>query len=260
LQKKNMTKIISALTFGVVLILLWQLVFFVGVDLLKLWKPYAFPSPLGVFKSLITLAEGWEIFLAVLHSLRRAVTGFLIAIVLGTILGLLITNIPYLKQNLKPFILGVQSLPSICWVPFAILWFGLRDTSILFVVVMGTMFSVAASVENAIMTIPALYVKAAKTMGASRKDLYRYVIFPAALPAIIAGLKQAWSFAWRALMSGEVMSASIGLGYSLMLGRDMADINQVMAVMIVIVVVGILIDNFVFSLWEKKVLKKRGML
>lgn len=260
MQKKNMTKIISALTFGVGLIVLWQLIFFVGVDLLKLWKPYAFPSPLGVFKSLILLTEDGGIFLAVLHSLRRAVTGFLIAIVLGTVLGLLITNIPYLKQNLKPFILGVQSLPSICWVPFAILWFGLRDSSILFVVVMGTMFSVAASVENAIMTIPALYIKAAKTMGASKKDLYTCVIFPAALPAIIAGLKQAWSFAWRALMSGEVMSASIGLGYSLMLGRDMADINQVMAVMIVIVVVGILIDNFVFSLWEKKVLKKRGML
>lgn len=144
--------------------------------------------------------------------------------------------------------------------PFAILWFGLKEQAILFVVIMGSAFSVSLALENGVRSINPIYLKAARTMGASKKALYLKVIFPASLPALIAGLRQGWSFAWRALMSAEVMSASTGLGYTLILGRDLADINQVMLVMLVIIVVGICIDKFIFSSAEKRILAKRGFV
>lgn len=133
------------------------------------------------------------------------------------------------------------------------------DTSYPFVVVMGSAFGIAISVDNAIKNIPVIYTRAALTMGASRRQMYCYVLFPACLPEMIAGLKQGWSFAWRALMAGEVMTTSIGLGQTLIMGRDLADINQVMLVMIVIVVVGIVIDKCIFSVIERYVLGKRGL-
>ena len=143
--------------------------------------------------------------------------------------------------------------------PFAILWFGLNESSIIFVVVMGSVFSISLAVESGIKEVPPIYIKAAKTMGVTPANMYTKVIFPAALPSFVAGLKQAWSFAWRALMSGEVMSASVGLGYTLMIGRDLADINQVMTVMLVIVLIGIVIDKGIFSSVENYLLKKRGL-
>ena len=173
--------------------------------------------------------------------------------------GCLLYHFKYLQRNMKPIILGIQTLPSVCWVPFSILWFGLFDTSYPFVVVMGSAFGIAISVDNAIKNIPVIYTRAALTMGASRRQMYCYVLFPACLPEMIAGLKQGWSFAWRALMAGEVMTTSIGLGQTLIMGRDLADINQVMLVMIVIVVVGIVIDKCIFSVIERHVLGKRGL-
>ena len=155
--------------------------------------------------------------------------------------------------------MGIQTLPSICWVPFSILWFGLTQTAIIFVVIMGSAFSMAIAVDNAILNVPPIYKKAALTMGANQKQIYWKVIFPASFPELISGMKQGWSFAWRALMSGEVMTTSIGLGQTLMTGRNLADINQVMLVMVVIVVVGILINQVVFYNVEKRVLKKRGL-
>lgn len=253
-------KLIEGLFFMVLLIVLWQIFYILFVDIFKIWKPYSVPSPLGVLKRFFELAAGGTLSAALGHSLLRGMVGFVIAVAIGSFLGFLIHRIPFLNRNLKPLILGIQTLPSICFVPFAILWFGLTDTAILFVVVMGSAFSMALSVEHAIKTVPPLYIKAAKTMGAGRRDLYWKVIVPACVPSFIAGLKQGWSFAWRALMAGEVMSSTIGLGQTLIAGRDMADINQVMVVMLVIVLVGILIDRCIFTHLEKKVLKKRGLL
>jgi len=193
------------------------------------------------------------------NSLLRGIAGFAIAVVIGVVLGLLIYQFKYLQKNLKPIILGIQTLPSVCWVPFSILWFGLTTQAILFVVIMGSAFSIAIAVDNAIKNILPIYTKAALTMGADKSQLYRYVILPASLPELVSGLKQGWSFAWRALMAGEVMTTSIGLGQTLIMGRDLADINQVMLVMLVIVIVGILIDKCIFSVIEKRLFRKRGL-
>lgn len=253
-------KIIGSALFFAGLILVWQLLYIAGTDWLDLAKPYAVPHPLGVWESFLRLTADKSLFAAIGHSLLRGLIGFSIAIVIGMVFSILILNSEYLCRNLKPLILGVQTLPSICWVPFAILWFGLKDRAIIFVVVMGSAFSIALAIESGVKNIPPIYIRAARTMGVNGYALYRRVIFPAALPSFIGGLKQGWSFAWRALMSGEVMSASVGLGYTLMLGRDLADINQVMTVMLVIILLGILMDKGVFSLIENRILKKRGFI
>lgn len=253
-------KLAGNLLFFIGLILLWQLLYIAACDWFHWAKPYAIPNPVGVFNCIVHLFSNGTLLAAIGSSLLRALIGFLIAIFIGIILGTLIIQSSYLERNLKPLILGVQTLPSICWVPFAILWFGLTESAIVFVVVMGSAFGIALSIESGIKNIPPIYIKAAQTMGVKKLALYRRVIFPAALPSFIAGLKQGWSFAWRALMSGEVMSASIGLGYTLMVGRDLADINQVMTIMLVIICIGILIDKGIFSLLENHILRKRGLL
>lgn len=244
--------------FYVFLLIIWQLIYYFGTQVVSWWKPYAMPSPIGVFEMFLKLIRTKTLLYATIYSILRALTGFLIAVLIGFFLGFLIHLSSFLNRTLKPLILGVQTLPSICWVPFAILWFGLGESSILFVVVMGSAFSIAIAVEGGIRNVNPLFIKAAKTMGASKKQLYLKVILPACLPNLVAGLKQGWSFAWRALMSGEVMSSTIGLGQTLMLGRDLADINQVMLVMVVIILIGILIDKIVFTNWERQLAKKRG--
>ncbi len=238
----------------------WQIFYWLGVDVLALFKPYAVPSPLGVGERFIELCSDGTLWEAVGNSLLRGVAGYAIAVVVGLAFGLFINHFRYLQKNLKPIVLGIQTLPSVCWVPFSILWFGLSTQAILFVVVMGSAFSIAISVDNAIKNVQPIYIKAALTMGAGKRQMYWNVILPASLPELVSGLKQGWSFAWRALMAGEVMTTSVGLGQTLIMGRDLADINQVMLVMLVIIVVGILIDKLIFSVIEKRLLTKRGLM
>lgn len=219
-------KLAGSVLFLIGLLAAWQLLYVAATDWLAWAKPYAVPHPSGVAQSVQALLANGTLFAAVAKSMLRVLTGFAISLVVGVLFGILIIQSEYLSRNLKPLLLGIQTLPSVCWVPFAILWFGLNESSIIFVVVMGSVFSISLAVESGIKEVPPIYIKAAKTMGVTPANMYTKVIFPAALPSFVAGLKQAWSFAWRALMSGEVMSASVGLGYTLMIGRDLADINR----------------------------------
>lgn len=245
--------------FYVVLVVAWQLLYWLGTVQLGWWKSYAFPSPLGVVESCRSLIEKGTLLQAFIYSIVRGAVGFGMSVMLGLMMGILLSLSERIHHCLHPLLLGLQTLPSICWVPFAILWFGLDESAILFVVVMGSAFSVALSVRNGIRNVNPLWIKVARTMGADKKKLYTKVIIPAAMPEFMEGLRQGWSFAWRALMSGEVMSATVGLGHTLLVGRDLADINQVMLVMIVIVVIGIVIDRFVFGRIEDGMLQKRGL-
>lgn len=262
MKSRNLTgnRFLEHVLFGVLLIVFWQIIYMAGVQVFEWWKPYAMPSPGGVLETFYTLLSNGTLLYGILYSLIRAAVGFAAAVVLGCVIGILLVRVPYLNRNLKPFILGVQTLPSICWVPFAILWFGLQESAVIFVVIMGSAFSVALSVEGAVKNVNPIYIKVALTMGASKRDLYRKVLLPACLPVFVSGLKQGWSFAWRALMSAEVMSASVGLGYTLMLGRDLADMNQVMLIMVLIIGIGIIIDKFIFSALEQRLLEKRGLV
>lgn len=245
--------------FYVLLIVVWQTIYWLGTSCLHCWKSYAFPSPLGVVESCIALSKKGVLFQAFFYSVGRGAAGFVLSVVIGLITGIFLSWNEKIHRCMHPLLLGLQTLPSICWVPFAILWFGLDESAILFVLVMGSAFSIALSVRAGIRNVNPLWLKAARTLGAEGRTLYVKVIIPAAMPEFIEGLRQGWSFAWRALMSGEVMSATIGLGHTLMMGRDLADINQVMLIMIVIVVIGIVIDRLIFQRIEDGMLKKRGL-
>jgi NitT/TauT family transport system permease protein len=159
-------RILQQLIFYMLLIVIWQGLFYFGTAVFGWWRPYAFPNPVGVWNSLLAMIRQNILFAAVFFSMRRALFGFLISILIGASIGMILSRMQRLAAMIKPLILGVQSLPSVCWVPFAILWFGLTENSILFVVVMGSAFCISIAVESAIRNVNPLYIKAAATMGA----------------------------------------------------------------------------------------------
>lgn len=242
-----------------ILVTLWELVYKVGVEWLGIWKPYIFPSPMEVIKTLWNLIKDNTLGIAVLASAKRIVTGYLVSLTIGIALGLIIVRFKYLDENISALILGLQTLPSICWLPFAVLWYGLNENAIIFVIAVGSTFAVTIAVESGIKNVNPLYIRAAKTMGAGGLKIYWNVIIPASLPSVVSGMKQGWSFAWRALMAGEMLSATKGLGQVLMVGRDLADISQVMAVMVVIIVLGLVVDKLVFGRIEANIRYRWGL-
>jgi NitT/TauT family transport system permease protein len=261
--KKSVTRRISADALLVaviyaVIIAVWQIAYYILAEKNNLVKPYIFPNPYGVLLTFARLFETNILLNAILYSLKKMFTGFFISLIIGTALGLLISSIRILSKAVKPLILGLQTLPSICWIPFAILWFGLNESATIFVIIIGSTFSLSIAVEAAIKNVNPLYIRAAKTMGANKLEVYTKVILPASIPEFIAGLKQGWSFAWRALMAGEMMSSTMGLGFVLQNGRDLLDINQVMAVMIVIVSFSVVIEKLIFGKAEKNMRAKIG--
>ena len=150
--------------------------------------------------------------------------------------------------------LGLQTLPSVCWVPLALLWFGQTETAMLFVVVMGTLWSVQIAVDNGVRNVPPIFRRAALTMGSRGLHTWWYVILPASLPFIISGVKQGWAFAWRSLMAAEIYVTILtgsGLGQLLNYGRDANAMDQVIGIMLVIVLIGLLADKLLFSPWER---------
>ncbi len=192
-------------------------------------------------------------------SIQRIVIGYSISLVFGIVLGLLVGRFKILNETLGSLMLGLQVLPSICWLPLAILWFGLSEQAIQFVVVMGAFLSIAIATDSGIRNIPPIYLRAAKTMGVKGMGLYTRVIFPAALPSIATGMKLGWSFAWRSLMAGELIFVSVGLGHLLQMGRELNDMAQVMAVMMMIVAIGLIFDRLIFAQLEKRLRRQWGV-
>lgn len=218
-----------------------------------------FPSPGGVVDNLFLGFRDSSYSIAIGYSLKRVFIGYLISMVLGLGIGLLIVRISYLDKTVSPLLLGLQTLPSICWLPLAILWFGIGEDAIIFVIAIGSIFSISMSVVSGIKNVPPIYMRVANTMGANGLKAYINVIIPAALPAIISGMKQGWSFAWRALMAGELLSPKNGLGYALTIGRDLSDMNQVLGVMMIIVAIGLVIDKLVFGRLEQSIRYRWGL-
>ncbi len=191
----------------------------------------------------------------------RLVVGFSISVILGALAGVLMWRWISLDEFLRPACLGLQTLPSVCWVPLAILVFGLDETGILFVLVMGSTFGIAISMRDGLRAMPPLYRRAGLMLGARRWRLYRYVLFPASLPALASSLRQGFSFAWRSLMGAELILAADhkGLGFLLAMGQDNSDIAQVVAVMIVMVIIGMMADRLAFAPLERRVHHRFGL-
>jgi NitT/TauT family transport system permease protein len=249
----------NALTRKVVFFLLlltaWQ-----GLIWLGLWAEYIFPSPLGVAQTMIRGFQNRTFLVGIATSMQRILIGFGISVVAGILLGLALGRVKLLDETVGSLVLGLQTLPSICWLPLALLWFGLNETAILFVVVMGALLAITTATEAGVKNTPPLYLRAARNLGARGWRMYALVIFPAALPAIITGMKLGWSFAWRSLMAAELLYNSLGLGYLLMIGRELNDMSQVIAVMLVIIAIGLVVDRFIFAPIESRVRERWGLV
>jgi NitT/TauT family transport system permease protein len=197
--------------------------------------------------------------IAIAVSMRRVLIGYAISVVLGMILGLGLGTSRFLEETMGGLLVSLQSLPSICWWPLALLWFGLSQNAILFVVVMGSLLSVTLAMEDGRKQMPKIYGMAGRNLGASGFRLFWHVLLPASLPFIVSGLKQGWAFAWRSLITAEMLYLSLGLGQVLMMGRDLNDMSAVIAVMILIIAIGYVVDGLVFKSMESRLQRRWGL-
>ena len=226
---------------------------------LKIWPPYLFPTPWGVGEALYAGFQDHSFLIAIAVSMRRVVIGYAISVVLGMVLGLGVASSKFLEETIGGLLVSLQSLPSICWWPLALLWFGLSQNAILFVVVMGSLLSVTLAMEDGRKQMPKIYGMAGRNLGASGFRLFWHVLLPASLPFIVSGLKQGWAFAWRSLITAEMLYLSLGLGQVLMMGRDLNDMSAVIAVMILIIAIGYVVDGIVFRSMERHLQHKWGL-
>jgi NitT/TauT family transport system permease protein len=230
------------------LVLAWE-----AASRLGLWRPWVFPSPLDIARSFGSGVVDGTIPLGILVSMRRLIVGYLLSLVAGVGLGLALARSRTLQDSIGAVVTGLQALPSICWLPLALLWFGLHESAILFVVIAGSLLAITVATEAGVRNVPPLYTRAARSMGARGATLYLRVILPAALPQIISGMRLGWTFAWRSLMAGELLFVSGGLGQLLMTGRELGDMARVMAVMGAIVALGLVTEVLIFRRLEARV-------
>ena len=233
----------------------WQIVFILGI-----FPKVSLPSPAMVAQSFADLLFNGSLVVSIGMTMWRLVAGFTISIILGVGTGLLMVRFRDFGKTMSSFAVGLQSFPSIAWVPFAILLVGLNDFGILFVVVLSSIFSVMLSTYSGIRNINAIYLRAAKNMGANGMSLFTSVMIPAATPSLIVGIRQAWSFAWHALIGAEILiAASVGLGHILLVGREFQLMDQIIASMITIFAIGFVFDRLIFYRLEDKVRSRWGL-
>lgn len=242
----------------VVAIGIWQLVVLIG------WRPdYALPGPGAVFDRLIEDLASGEILAAAAVTLRRALTGYGLALGIGGVVGLAVSQSKPLRRAIGALITGLQTMPSIAWFPLAILLFGLNEGAILFVVVMGAGPSVANGLITGVDHVQPVLLRAGKVLGARGLASYRHVVLPAALPSFIGGLKQAWAFSWRSLMAAELL-ATIGTGQSIGVRLEFAvaafDAEAILSTMVVILAIGILVDLLIFGTLTNRIRKRYGLV
>ncbi len=249
-----MNKTVNRILFYLGFILVWHL-----ITEARIWPEYMIPSPQGVFSSMVDGFADGCFLIGTLISLKRILIGYGISIVLGMTIGFAIGRSQWLDDTLGSLVVGLQTLPSVCWLPMAILWFGLNERAIIFVVIMGALLSITMSTDSGVKSIPPIYLKVGRNMGAKGWQLLRTVLIPAALPSIVSGLKQGWSFAWRSLMAGELLFVSVGLGQLLMMGRELNDMNRVVAVMLILIAIGLVIDRTVFAKFESAIRERWGL-
>jgi NitT/TauT family transport system permease protein len=251
-----MRRTLLAAGFFVVLLLIWQWLY-----QMHFWSPVLLPAPLQVWRYLEGAAEDGTLLHATLITMRRLLIGYVLGLIMGLPLGLLTARWGVFHDTLGTLALGLQTLPSVCWVPLALLWFHQSEGAMLFVVVIGAVGSVIIAIETGVRNVPPIYRRAALTMGSRRLHIWFKVILPAALPFIVSGMKQGWAFAWRSLMAAEIfvtVLTGFGLGQLLHFGRELNAMEQVIGIMLVIVVIGLLADKIFFSPIERFLHRRWG--
>lgn len=241
-----------------VVIAIWQLVVLIGV------KPaYVLPGPQAVGERLFNDLTDSSLLAAIVTTLRRIAVGFGLALLIGSLIGLAIVRWRLLRTAIASLITGLQTMPSIAWFPLAILLFGLNEQAILFVVVLGAAPSVANGLIAGVDNVPRILLRAGNMLGARGIDAYRFVVMPASLPSFIGGMKQAWAFAWRSLMAGEllvIIAKQPALGVRLGLMRDLNDARGLLSTMVVVLIIGILVDALFFGRLDTAIRRRWGLL
>lgn len=251
-----MKRYLTAAVFFAVLIAGWQWAVHRGF-----WSPVLVPAPESVGRFLWESARDGSLAAATLVTMKRLLAGYVIGLAVGLPAGLLTARFHLVRDTLGLLALGLQAMPSVCWVPLALLWFGQTEAAMLFVVVMGTVWSVVLATENGVRNVNPIYVRAARTMGSRWLHIWLRVVFPASLPFIVSGMKQGWAFAWRSLMAAEIfvtILTGFGLGHLLHYGRELHAMEQVIGIMLVLVVLGLLADKLLFSPWEQWMHRRWG--
>ena len=242
------------IAFYVLIVVVWQ-----GIDSAEIWPDNIFPSPIDVGEDLLYGISDGSLFYGIATSMWRLVIGLAIAISGGMLLGIFMARVETVNQTIGSLVLGLQSIPSVAWVPLAILWFGLSDYGIIFVTAIGAIFAVTINTYTGVKNIDPSFIEAARNMGAKGSQLVTTILIPAAFPYMITGFKQGWAFAWRGVIGAELLFSFLGLGFLLNGGRQLSDVSQVIAMMLVIMGIGILIDGFIFKKLEDKVMTKWGL-
>jgi len=238
-----------------IVLVLWQLIHISG------WKKAIFPGPGATLSNLWRQLQTGLLWQAIATTAQRAIIGFALAVLIGAVVGALVSRIRPLRAAVGSLITGLQTLPSIAWFPFAIILFGVSTEAILFVIILGSAPSVANGLIAGVDYTPPLLLKAGKMMGLRRLSLYRYLILPASLPAFVAGLKQGWAFAWRSLMAGEllvIIANQPSLGVLLSTDQDQSDMASATAIIIVILILGVIVDQL-FGLADGAIRRRWGL-
>ncbi|WP_338051300.1 ABC transporter permease [Pseudonocardia acidicola] len=242
----------------VLFIVVWQIVWASAIT-----SEYKIPAPAAVWAQVTEVFTDGRVWSILWTSISRAFLGFFIALLIATPLGLLVAKVKVVRSAIGPLLSGLQSLPSVAWVPAAVLWFGLTDATIYFVVLLGSIPSIANGLVAGIDQIPPILPRVGQVLGARGLTSARHILLPAALPGFIAGCKQGWAFSWRSLMAAEIIAAGpllgFGLGAFLKEGSDFNDMPKVIAAIFLILVVGIGIELLIFRPIERRVLRARGL-
>lgn len=239
--------------FLIAMVGIWQLIYS-----LNIFAAIIFPSPTKVFGALYEGFASGDFLIALGASFKHLFSGLFLAILIGTLIGVILGKSRQADETAGMYLIALQSIPSIVWVPLAIMIFGFSEMAVVSVIVLGGTFVMALNVRTAIRNVPPQLVRAAKTMGTRGFALFFRVEVPASIPYFMSGLRLAWAFSWRALMAGELLSNGPGLGYTLSYAQDYARMDQVIAIIIIIGVIGAVVDHLVFSKLEKTVMKRWG--
>jgi NitT/TauT family transport system permease protein len=247
---------LTSLVFFIMLLLAWQWLVAMGI-----LSHTLMPTPVEVAQFFLSSFRDGTLLDAGKVTLCRLGLGYFSGVVLGVPLGLLNAQFRVCRDTLGLLALGLQALPSICWAPLALLWFGQTETAMFFIVVMGSIWSVALATEAAVRNLPPIYLRAARTMGSTGLHTWLKVILPASMPAVLGGMKQGWAFAWRSLMAAEIyvtILSGFGLGHLLHYGRELHAMDQVLGIIIVIVAVGLIADKILFGPLESFLHRRWG--
>ncbi len=241
-------------TFYLLLFLFWYLFIKLGNI-----PSYILPAPIEVLSSFYYGFFKGSYCTAIFFSLVRVLIGYFLALGVGMITGILLARYYLLDITFGRTILALQSIPSVAWVPLALLWFGITDNAVVFIIILEAVLPVALSTKNAMKNIPPNLIRAAQTLGSKGLHLYRNVIIKAMIPELVTGLRLSWAFAWRALIAGELFISGSGIGQTLELGRSLADMSQVIAMITTIGVIGFLTENLFFGTIERRVRNAWGL-